>query len=115
MHELSIAQRIVTTASNCLGTVEKVNVKCVKVSVGAMAGVLPHALDTAYSELVRGTALEGSRLEQNVVNALLLCSSCGKKYEAESFSVKCPHCSSEQFSIIGGTDVVVESIEIYGD
>lgn len=111
MHETALAKGLIGA---CLGALQGQKVKRVKtvtVTAGLLAGVLPGALEFAFTSLSRGTPLEGAALVMNEAPARLLCGDCGTAYECAAFPFRCTHCGSGHFTVLGGEEVFVQNME----
>jgi hydrogenase nickel incorporation protein HypA/HybF len=109
MHELSIAAAIVAIADNqAAGR----RVLAVDVRVGALRQVVPTALEFAFELTVQGSALEGAQLRIESVPAVGRCSDCGRTSELDRFPFACAQCGSVDLDLIGGEELLVESIDI---
>lgn len=63
MHELSIAMSLLDVITETLIRENATGASRVTVEVGALSGVAPEALRTAFAAAVRGTELDGCRLD----------------------------------------------------
>jgi hydrogenase nickel incorporation protein HypA/HybF len=109
MHELSIAERIVSIATSHADgrAVSKVEVK-----VGHLRQVVPSALEFAFELLTEGTPIDGARLELEVVPAAGICRSCGTETELSSFPLHCSRCGGFDLEVIRGEELLVEALEL---
>lgn len=107
MHELSLAGAIVDTAVRHSGG-RKVEV--VNLTVGRLRQVVPDSLDFYFSLVASNTLCEGARLEQSVVEASLLCTSCDLRWTLEEPLFRCPSCAGSQVEIVSGNEFEVDTI-----
>jgi len=108
MHELALARAILETA---LGRADGARVTRVEVSVGALRQVVPTSLAFNFEVLARGTPCEGAVLEQLLRPATLRCM-CGAEWELEELSFSCPRCGGVETEVVGGEELLIESIEL---
>lgn len=88
-------------------------VSVVRVRIGAMSGVAPQALRSAYSAAVIGTALQGAGLEVETVDLVIWCPKCRQERLLEDIShLCCPVCKSRAGRIIQGKELEIASIEV---
>ena len=87
MHELSIAQSIVDIVLQHLPREEGVSVRSVRLTLGAMAGVVPDSLEFCFGAITEGTPLEPT---------LFACAACG----------------SRSLTILSGREMQVRDIEV---
>ncbi len=109
MHELSIAQSILTvTERHAAGRpVERVEVK-----VGHLRQVVPSALEFAFDLLVEGTALDGAELTIEEVPARGRCRRCDSETMLSSFPLACARCGSTDLELVAGEELLVEALVI---
>lgn len=109
MHELSIAESIVSIASrHACGR----RVRQVEVQVGHLRQVVPSALTFAFALLVSGTALEGAELALEAVPAVGRCRDCGCETELERFPLTCRGCGGLGLEITAGEELQVTALEL---
>ena len=111
MHEATLAQNVLRIS---LRAVEgrSGRVTGVRVSVGALAGVMGDAMTFAFDAIKADTPLRDAALilEPEPVGAR--CDACGGEYEPKDFPYVCPVCQSRAFRIVRGEDVYVKELEI---
>ena len=109
MHELSIADSVVRVASrHAAGR----RVTKVWVRVGHLRQVVPSALAFAFELVAEGTAVEGAELELEEVPATARCRECGGESRLGEFPAACPACGGLDVEVVGGDELVVESLEL---
>lgn len=110
MHELSIAQSVVSTVRDAL---PGRSVVAVTLRVGPLAGVVPEALAFGWDVVTRGTELEGSRLDVERVAVEAMCASCGATSEQVSSPPwRCTACDGVCAPLGDGRTLEVGSVEI---
>ncbi len=110
MHELSIAESIVTVACRHAG---ERRVARVELRVGHLRQVVPDSLSFYFEMVSRETLAEGARLELEVVPARLRCGGCEDEWDMEGTpEFRCSRCPAGQVAVIAGNELEVESIEI---
>lgn len=115
MHELSIAMRIVETLTEALAdTPGRVN--AVRIRVGALSGVVPHALQFVWQAACEGTRLDGSALEIEEVPARVHCPQCDADRALPALQqLRCPACGAVTPEIVGGRELDIASVEVADD
>lgn len=109
MHELSLSSAIIATAEkHAAGR----RVGLVTLRVGRLRQVVPETLEFYFEFVAKGTACEGARLEQEVVDARLRCTPCGTEWDIEVPAFRCPTCGGADVAVASGNEFEVESIEI---
>ena len=109
MHELSIAEALVTIAcENARGR----RVALVEVKVGHLRQVVPDALTFAFELVSAGTPIEGAELRLDEVPARLACRSCGCETQPDSFPLACGRCGGVDVEVKAGEELLVEALEV---
>lgn len=112
MHELSIAMSIVESVTAAVADEADATVQAVHVRVGAMSGVVAEALQFAWSEASRGTALAESALRIEWVEAVAWCPSCNAERELPGMTLVCPVCGTKTPQIVRGRELDILSLEV---
>lgn len=112
MHELSIAQDILSIIRQNVPHEELRNIHNVNVKIGDMAGVVPDSLEFSYQAITSGTEMENSKLVIEKIPFVLECSSCGKTSSNEIGIRICSHCGSSETNVISGLEMQVVDIEL---
>jgi hydrogenase nickel incorporation protein HypA/HybF len=116
VHETSVAQSLAEFVREQMsGDPDRPARRVVKVSVrlGAMCGLLPHALKNAYRAAVAGTALRGCELEIETLSLVVWCPQCQEQRLLEDIrSLRCPVCQIRTPQIIQGNEMEIASIDV---
>lgn len=113
MHELSIAQSIIEGASEEAERHFGSRVAAVHLRLGRLSGVVKEALLFSYSLACEGTALEGSRLEIEEIEAAVLCKKCDMERTLESIQhFRCPVCLSPTPDVVRGRELLITGLEM---
>ncbi len=107
MHELAITQSIVDAVSERVGDTP---VSVVRIRVGALSGVFPHAMQFAFEVVTVGTALEGAELVIDEQPGLGHCRDCGRDVSLPDLILLCD-CGSANVHVVSGRELAIESIE----
>ena len=109
MHELSIADAVVTIASRHAAgrKVTRVDLK-----VGHLRQVVPDSLTFAFELVSAGTELEGAELVIEEVPALVRCARCAAETTVSEFPMHCGACGGFDVEVIGGEELLVDSLEL---
>ncbi len=87
-------------------------VRSVRVRVGHLRQVVPSTLAWCWEVSVRDTVLDGARLEVVEVPAEIRCHACGATTVLSAPVFRCGACSASAVDVVGGDDLVVESLEL---
>lgn len=110
MHELSLSRQLFGVVARAAGGRP---VLAVQVRVGHLRQVVPASLEHAWGFTVRGTALEGSRLEMEEVAVRLYCGSCHQVLPPPAPLVfSCAACGSARTRVVAGEEFQVVSIDV---
>lgn len=112
MHELSIAQSIVDIVLQHLPPSDGIHVTKVRLTLGAMAGVVPDSLEFCFGAITQGTQIEGAVLEIERMPLTARCGNCGREGEIEPTLFACPSCGSNRLTILTGREMQVRDIEV---
>ena len=108
MHELTVTQSIVDTVAEHAGAAQ---VTCVRIRVGLLSGVIPHALRFCFEAVTAGTTLQNARLVIVEQSGMGLCHTCDITLSLTDLILRCP-CGSVDVAITAGRDLTIESIEV---
>ena len=112
MHELSIADAIVTIA--CRHAAGRRVVK-VEVRVGHLRQVVPDALAFAFQLTAEGTPVAGAELRLEEVPATGRCRACGRESELDGFPLQCSGCGGLDLKLTAGEELLVDSLVLDED
>ncbi len=111
MHELSIAQNIISTVQEYLEG-KDCRVSAVHLCVGRLSNVLVDSLLFAFESLTEGTALAGARLVIREPTLIVRCRTCGAEHASQQFDFVCCRCGGGDVEVSGGDDLYIDFIEI---
>lgn len=114
MHETALIAHLLRRVERELAAAGASRVTALRLKVGALAGVEPALLESAYRDLSPGTPAEGARLDLELVPLLASCEDCGRGFEVERFRFHCPACGSGRTRIVAGEHVILEEIVVAG-
>ncbi len=108
MHELGLCSSIVDAVEKRAGDRE---VARVTVRVGRLHHVHPEAFEQSFSVAAMGTVAEDAGAELVLLPVVARCQSCGDSTESEEIPLLCPRCGHMDLALVGGDELVLESIE----
>jgi len=109
LHELSIAESIVRIASR---QADGRRVTKVQMKVGHLRQVVPSALAFSFELVADGTPVEGAELAMEEVPAVGRCRECEVESQLDNFPLQCRVCGGFDLEILGGEELLVESLEL---
>ena len=115
MHEMTVAIQIRGVLETELATEgEPLVAECVHVQVGALANIVPEALQFAWPHAVSGSAsLDGSTIEIDFVEARLSCRACSATHTTATLTtLRCPVCRSAEVQVVGGDELDIIGVDL---
>nr|ABX51944.1 HypA [Nitratidesulfovibrio vulgaris str. 'Miyazaki F'] len=115
MHEMSVASSVISIVQEELAKHSATRLLLVRVRFGALANLVPEAMEFAFEAMTIGTDFEGAKLELAMAPVKLQCGGCGKEFEPqgkELLFAPCPACGEEAgHHVLAGRELYVEHIE----
>lgn len=117
MHEMSIAQSLITLIREEMTKHSATRLIRVRVRHGVLSGVVPEALSMAFEIMTVDTDLEGALLETFEEPLRLACGSCKQEFTSDSpspfFFEPCPQCGEEfGHKVLSGKEMYLDQLEI---
>ena len=112
MHEMSIAQSLIGIIEEEMEKHGAKTLRSVRLHIGRMSAVVPDALSFCFQVITEGTALEGARLDMEIIPLKGYCRKCGSEFEIEDYAFVCPACAGTQIESIAGQDLSIVEIEV---
>jgi hydrogenase nickel incorporation protein HypA/HybF len=112
MHELSIAQSIVSTVENSFPEGFSKKVIAVHLSIGTLSGIEIDALTFSFDIIKKETFLKTAELDIDHIKGIAKCNDCNNQIEMNEFGIPCPSCGGFSFEIIQGKEMKVTSVEV---
>jgi hydrogenase nickel incorporation protein HypA/HybF len=113
MHELSIVEALIEQVGEEVrqagveGKIAKL-----ELSIGRLSGVNADSIRFAFELLASDTILAGAEIVIHEPKAVCRCNNCLAETEIESPLLQCPRCSSDDVSIDGGRELLLQSIDV---
>ena len=112
MHEMSIAQGIVSAVQDAVKGQQASRVEAVHLEVGGLSCVDTHALEFGFQAVSKGTCLDGAVLKIEQPPGRAQCFGCGNEVPLQRLGDACPKCGSHQLVVIDGEQMRVKSMEV---
>jgi hydrogenase nickel incorporation protein HypA/HybF len=112
MHEMSIAQSLIAILEEEMEKHRARSLKSVRLHIGRMSAVVPDALSFCFQVITEGTALEGAKLDMEIIPLRASCRECGNEFEVKDYVFVCPECSSTRIDSIAGQDLSIVEMEV---
>jgi hydrogenase nickel incorporation protein HypA/HybF len=108
VHELGMCSSIVDAVERRAGDR---SVARVRVRVGRLHHVHADAFDQSFAVAAMGTVAEEATAELVLLPVRAHCGGCQATWECEEIPLACSSCGSVDIELIGGDELVLESIE----
>jgi len=108
MHELGLCTSIVDAIEARAGARP---VRRVRVRVGRLHHVHPEAFEQSFAVAAVGTVAEDAAADLVLLPVRSRCGSCDNRWDAEEVPFSCPDCASVDIELVGGDELLLESIE----
>ena len=112
MHELSIAQSILSIAEKVAPPAGEGTVTAINIKVGELSSIEMDALQFAFSAVKEDTVLQKAALNIEIIPGEAHCQDCGVTFHLPAFGQPCPKCSSFSLKITGGREMKVTSLTV---
>ncbi|RLB96212.1 MAG: hydrogenase maturation nickel metallochaperone HypA [Deltaproteobacteria bacterium] len=111
MHELSIAESLISIVEEEVARHSLQNVTSVKIKVGKLTAVQPEALSSCFELLTENSSLNGVWLDIEMLPIKGYCEDCRQHFELERPFLVCPKCQGWNVRMEGGHELYVDEIE----
>ena len=112
MHELSIVASLFEILEEKAKEQKAKKIVAVKLQVGALSGVVPEFLETAFDIYKKETIADTAKLEIEQVPLKIQCHKCHKEMVKDDFVFICSQCGSQDLKTLSGTELLLEKIEM---
>jgi len=120
MHEFSIATSIVESVLEFAAKRQLAEVLSVRLTIGELTAIEAEQLSFCYEAITKGTAIEGSTLEIEKLEACVQCAACSyrgrPKYWDEALcfapvaTLQCPNCG-KAVDVVEGQECAIKSVK----
>lgn len=108
MHELGMCEGVVEAVER-RAKGRKVTRLCLR--VGTMHRVVPEAFGQAFEMAATGSVAQDAEVDLTFMPVRTACRSCKTETESEDFVPLCQRCGSADVDIVGGQELMLESLE----
>ncbi len=112
MHELSLCDDLLSQVVAIAAQNNAQSVESITVHIGALAGVEPSLLETAFALIRVGTVAEQAELIMQTVPVIVLCQLCGAESEVVANRLLCNACQSHETTLISGDQLILASVAL---
>lgn len=111
MHEMVIVEGIIEAVLPEVKKYPVSKVKSIKLKIGELSGIVPECVKEYFKIAAVGTIMEGADIVIEHIPVTISCKTCGYKGEAVRHKYACPKCGSIDFTLTGGNEYLVDSVE----
>jgi hydrogenase nickel incorporation protein HypA/HybF len=112
MHELGIIQSAIAQAVDSARKAGATRVHRLRLTVGALSGVVPDSLRFAFDLACQDTPAQGAQLDILEVPPACWCEPCQSEFPAPDLLGECPTCHTASSRLTRGTELELTSVEI---
>ncbi len=112
MHELSIVASLFEILEEKAKEKKAEKITSVKLKVGALSGVVPEFLETAFNIYKKDTIADEAELKIEEVPLKVKCEKCGAEIIKNDYVFICEKCDSRELKTLAGTELLLEKIEL---
>lgn len=112
MHEMSLCENIIQILEQEANRLAFEHVHCVRLEIGALAGVEIDALRFCFDAITGGTLAEGAQLEIIEQPAMAWCLYCQHHVEIVQRQAPCPRCGAYHLQIPEGDKLRIKDLEV---
>jgi hydrogenase nickel incorporation protein HypA/HybF len=112
MHEVGIMLSALEIAEQQAQAAGATKIHEIRLRVGQMSGVVPEALEHAFTVLKDGTMAEEASLIVDYVLAVCWCSACQREFESTGIFCICPDCKAPSGDVRRGRELEIVSLEV---
>lgn len=115
MHEASVMEEVLQIASETMRREKATRLHRIKLRIGALAGVVPEALQFAFAAMKEGTPAAAVELEIQWLPLRLYCETCALEFASEECPDLCPGCGTANTDVRQGRELDVVAVELSRD
>lgn len=116
LHEMSIVESVLDQVrSEVEQAGQSGRVVGLHLVIGRLSGVHADSIRFAFELLAPESIAAGAQLTIDQPRARLHCRCCATEHEIEELAVVCPHCGDSRVTILGGQELMLQSIDLEED
>ena len=115
MHEFSIVSALINQCEELAAENKATGIARVAVKIGALSGVEPQLVKTAFDTFREDGICRGAELEMEIAPLELDCRACGAHSIPDDIAYLCPACHSRDIKVSGGEEMLLMQLELMYD
>ena len=112
MHELSLCDDLLGQVVAIVAQNNAQSVESITVQIGALSGVEPILLESAFALIKAGTVAEQAHLIMQTAPVIVLCRTCGAQSEVAANRLLCKACQSHETTLVSGDELILASVAL---
>jgi len=112
MHEMSLVEGVRELIEDAAKREGFAHVRSVRVEIGQLSGVEREAFEFCFDLAMRGSLVEGARLDIVATPGRGRCPGCGQETALALVYDACEHCGELPVAVIAGTEMRVIDLEV---
>jgi hydrogenase nickel incorporation protein HypA/HybF len=112
MHELSVVASLFEILEEKVREQKGKRITLVKLQIGALSGIVPELLETAFDIYKKDTIAAEAELKISLVPLKVRCEDCQKVMIKDDFVFICDNCNSTNIKTLEGTEMILEKMDI---
>jgi len=112
MHELSIAQSILSIAEKALPENNTAVVTGIGIQIGELSAIEIESLEFAFSVIRADTIFSKAELQIDIVRGEAVCMDCNAVFLLSTYGTACPGCGGFAIKILKGREMRVLNITV---
>ena len=112
MHELSLCDDLLGQVVAIVAQNNALSVESITVQIGALSGVEPLLLESAFALIKAGTVAEHAELILQTSPVIVLCQLCRTQSEVAANRLLCNACQSHETTLVSGDELILASVAL---
>lgn len=112
MHEVGLMQNALELAAERTRAAGASRIHRLVLRVGALSGVVPEALESAFAVLAPGSLADGAQLQIETIGIVGWCERCQAEFPSGDHISLCPKCGEPSAAIRRGRELELAQLEI---
>lgn len=112
MHELSLCDGLMSQVVAIAAQNNALSVESITLQIGALSGVEPLLLETAFSLVKAGTIAAQAQLIMQTSPVIVFCQKCGAQSEVAPNCLLCNACQSHETKLVSGDELILASVAL---
>lgn len=110
MHELGLVIDAVEMTERYAVENDVEQIQTLVLRIGEGFSAVPEMMQSVYRQAIKGTLLEDSRLEIEIVEAQAICAVCRGSFNPLREKGVCPFCGASRYEVISGKEFEIKEI-----